>query len=84
MSGNRGVGVGIACGMGAGAVWGLVFLAPELVRSFSALQLTVGRYLSYGLLSAILIAPRWRELTRLLTVREWLALTKLALVGNTI
>ena len=70
--------------MGAGALWGVVFLAPELVRAFSALQLTIGRYLSYGLLSAILIAPRWRELTRLLTLREWLALTWLSLVGNTL
>jgi L-serine deaminase len=28
--GQQGKLTGIACGMGAGALWGLVFLAPEL------------------------------------------------------
>ena len=75
---------GVACGMGAGALWGLVFLAPELVRGFSPLQLTIGRYLFYGLISAVLIMPRWRVLAACLTRREWLALGWLALVGNTL
>jgi drug/metabolite transporter (DMT)-like permease len=76
--------IGIACGMGAGALWGLVFLAPELVRDFTPIQLTIGRYLSYGVISAVLIAPRWRRLAASLTRREWLALAWLALVGNTL
>ncbi|MBN8468876.1 DMT family transporter [Corallococcus exiguus] len=76
--------LGIACGIGAGALWGLVFLAPELTRSFSPLHLTVGRYLAYGALSAVLVAPRWRALAPLLTRREWLALTWLSLAGNTL
>jgi drug/metabolite transporter (DMT)-like permease len=76
--------IGIACGMGAGALWGLVFLAPELVRDFTPIQLTIGRYLSYGLISAVLIAPRWRRLAASLTRREWLALAWLALAGNTL
>ncbi|MFC0220342.1 DMT family transporter [Pseudochelatococcus lubricantis] len=75
---------GIACGMAAGALWGLVFLAPELVRDFGPLHLAAGRYLFYGLISAILIAPRWRRLAQNLTRREWLALAWLALAGNTL
>jgi drug/metabolite transporter (DMT)-like permease len=70
--------------MGAGAVWGSVFLAPELARDFSTLQLTIGRYLAYGLLSAILISPRWRELIRRLTPQQWRGLAWLAFVGNTL
>lgn len=50
-------GVGVACGAGAGALWGLVFLAPELVRDFSPLQLSIGRYLCYGALAVLLLAP---------------------------
>lgn len=75
---------GIACGVGAGALWGLVFLAPELVRDFSPLQLAIGRYLAYGILSAALVAPRWRTLLARLTRREWLSLAWLALAGNTL
>ncbi|MEW9899333.1 DMT family transporter [Chitinivorax sp. PXF-14] len=75
---------GIFCGMGAGAVWGLVFLAPELARAFSPLQLTIGRYLSYGAVSAVLILPRWRALAHSVTRREWIALGWLALAGNTL
>lgn len=76
--------IGIICGAGAGALWGLVFLAPELASAFSPLELTIGRYLAYGAISALLIAPRWRVLTPRLGRREWLALGWLALAGNTI
>lgn len=75
---------GIACGMGAGALWGLVFLAPELVRDFTPLQLAIGRYLAYGIISAVLIAPRWRALVGTLARRDWLALAWLSLAGNTL
>lgn len=83
-SSNSGILVGILCGMGAGALWGLVFLAPELARAFSPLQLTIGRYLAYGLLSAALIAPRWGTLRASLGPREWMALGWLSLCGNTL
>lgn len=76
--------LGIACGMGAGALWGLVFLAPELVRAFTPLQLAIGRYLAYGAISVALIAPRWRPLVARLGRREWWSLAWLALAGNTL
>jgi len=73
---------GIAFGVGAGAAWGLVFLAPELVRDFSPLQLSAGRYLAYGLVAAVLIAPRWRALAPRIGRAEWWALLRLSLLGN--
>lgn len=81
---NRSTSLGVLCGMGAGALWGLVFLAPELVHAFSPLQLTIGRYICYGLISAALVAPRWRSLCAKMGRREWLALGWLALAGNTL
>ena len=75
---------GVMFGIGAGALWGLVFLAPELAGQFTPLQLAIGRYLAYGLLSAALIAPRWRLLTAILARRDWLSLVWLSLAGNTL
>ncbi|GEP03028.1 DMT family transporter [Methylobacterium oxalidis] len=75
---------GILCGLGAGALWGLVFLAPELVRGFQPLEIAVGRYLAFGLISAALIAPRLRRLLPRIGRREWLDLAWLSLAGNTI
>ena len=75
---------GVVYGMGAGALWGLVFLAPELVRDFTPLQLAIGRYLAYGLIALALIAPRWRSLASRIAAREWRSLGWLALLGNTL
>ncbi|PQZ81124.1 MULTISPECIES: DMT family transporter [unclassified Brevundimonas] len=76
--------VGVACGIGAGALWGLVFLAPELARDFNPLQLTVGRYLAYGLIAGLLLAPRWKAVMAWIGRRDWLTLFWLALTGNTL
>ncbi len=75
---------GIGCGMGAGILWGLVFLAPELLRDFSPLQMTIGRYLAYGLISLVLILPVWRKVVARIGRPDWLALAGLALCGNTL
>lgn len=80
---SRGL-TGIACGVGAGALWGLVFLAPELVRSFGPLHLTSGRYLCYGLISVALIGPRWSLVVARVSRREWGHLAWLAFTGNTL
>jgi drug/metabolite transporter (DMT)-like permease len=76
--------IGILFGACAGALWGLVFLAPELVHAFSPLQLAAARYFVYGVISAALIASRWRSLLARLGRREWAALVWLALAGNTL
>jgi drug/metabolite transporter (DMT)-like permease len=76
--------VGVAFGMAAGALWGLVFLAPELVPAFSPVQLAAGRYFVYGLISAALIAPHWHTLRGDLKGNDWFTLGWLALAGNTL
>ncbi len=72
--------MGVACGVGAGAVWGTVFVAPELAADFTPLQLSAGRYLAYGLISLPLLWPRRRRLA--LGRAEWGALVYLSLLGN--
>lgn len=73
---------GITAGIAAGAMWGLVFLAPKLAPDFTPVQLSAGRYLAYGVVAAVLVAPSWRRLTGLLTRREWWALVWLSFLGN--
>lgn len=73
---------GIAVGIAAGAMWGLVFIAPKLAPDFEPVQLSAGRYLAYGIVAAVLVAPSWRRLTGLLTKREWWALLWLSFLGN--
>ena len=78
----RNTGLGIACGAAAGALWGLVFVAPELTRDFTPFQLATARYITYGLVSALLIAPRWRAIVATLGLEEWRALAWMSFVGN--
>mgnify|MGYP000606675216 FL=1 len=46
---------GILTGLAAGALWGLVFVAPRMVPELSSVDLTAGRFISYGALSFALL-----------------------------
>ncbi len=46
---------GILAGLGAGALWGLVFIAPRMVPGLSSIDLTAGRFINYGSLSFTLL-----------------------------
>lgn len=46
---------GILAGLAAGALWGMVFVAPEVVPQFGAVDLAVGRFVACGLFSLLLL-----------------------------
>ncbi len=73
---------GIAAGLGAGALWGLVFIAPRITPGLSSVDLMAGRYLSYGAVSAVfmLLTLRTRKLP---TLNQALAAVALSILGNT-
>ncbi|OJH40583.1 EamA family transporter [Cystobacter ferrugineus] len=73
---------GVACGVGAGALWGLIFVAPRMLPEFSPLALSAARYLLYGLLSLALLLPIRRTLWHKTGPRDWLTLLALSLPGN--
>ena len=73
---------GVWSGVAAGALWGLVFLAPQLLAAFTPLQQAVSRYLAYGLLALALLLPRWRVATSHVGATGWWALVRLSLLGN--
>jgi len=75
---------GVLCGLVAGAIWGTVFIVPELLPAFSALELAVGRYMAYGVLAFGLMLPRLPSLARRLERRDYAALLRHALAGNVV
>jgi drug/metabolite transporter (DMT)-like permease len=48
--------IGILAGLGAGALWGLTFVAPRAVAPYSEVDLAILRYLAFGLTSLVLMA----------------------------
>jgi drug/metabolite transporter (DMT)-like permease len=74
--------IGILCGLLAGAMWGMVFIVPEILAAFSPLELAVGRYIAYGTIAAALMLPRLPGLLRRLEHSDYAVLLRHALSGN--
>jgi drug/metabolite transporter (DMT)-like permease len=73
---------GVAYGVMAGALWGMVFLVPRVLPDFSPLLLSAGRYTMYGVVALAAALPTARSLLKRLTREDLVALVKLALGGN--
>ncbi|MGL4233409.1 MAG: DMT family transporter, partial [Casimicrobium sp.] len=73
--------IGVLAALGAGLLWGLVFVAPLLLPNYPATLLTFGRYLAFGLVT-LPIAWWFRAELKQLTKSDWWIATKLSLVGN--
>ena len=60
---------GILAGLAAGALWGLVFVVPRMLPSFSPVDIATGRLLAYGLIALAILGvwmrgrplPTWRQ-----------------------
>jgi drug/metabolite transporter (DMT)-like permease len=72
---------GVLSALGAGLVWGLVFVVPVMLPDYPPTLLAFGRYLAFGAI-ALGIALRRPAPLRALTRRDWLAALELSLVGN--
>ena len=55
---------GILAGLAAGALWGLVFVAPKVLQGYAAVDVTVGRFVVYGAFSMLMLAMGWRSRPR--------------------
>lgn len=45
---------GIVFALGACFIWGLIFVVPQFMSSFSSIEITLGRYLFYGTVSTLI------------------------------
>jgi drug/metabolite transporter (DMT)-like permease len=75
--------IGVLYALAAGLVWGLVFITPILLPSYSGFMLSVGRYLAFGLI-ALAIAWPGRQKLQALERADWIEAGKLSLIGNLI
>ena len=69
---GAGTSAGILAGLAAGALWGLSFVAPRMASGFAAMDVTAGRFITYGLIALGMMA--WGLHTRRLpTPRQFVA-----------
>jgi len=75
---------GILAGLAAGALWGLVFVAPRMLEmgagGYSSIDLTAGRFAVYGVLAAAVMIVGLRS-RRLPTLRQAGAALVMSLLG---
>ena len=71
---------GILAGLGAGALWGLVFVVPRITPGLTAVDVTAGRFISFGAVSAlgVLLTLRTR---RLPNVQQAMAALGMSVLG---
>ena len=74
---------GLLAALGAGLLWGLVFVVPLMLADYPGIVLAFGRYVAFGVLA---LGLAWVDRVALarLTPADWIEATKLALVGNLI
>jgi drug/metabolite transporter (DMT)-like permease len=77
---------GIFAGLAAGALWGLVFVAPRMVPmgagGYSSIDLMAGRFAVYGLVAAAVMLAGWRH-RRLPNLQQALAALLMSVLGFT-
>jgi len=73
--------LGFSCALGAGLLWGLVFVAPLMLADYPGLVLSFARYIAFGLIALV---PAFLDRRRIAALRraDWIMAVKLALVGN--
>jgi len=74
--------LGIAAGLGAGALWGMVFVVPSMTPGLTSVDLTAGRFVSFGLMAALVMALGWRS-HRWPTASQALSALGMSLLGAT-
>jgi drug/metabolite transporter (DMT)-like permease len=74
--------LGLLYAIGACFVWGLVFVVPQYLSDFSAVEVVLGRYFTYGILSLFLIFFAGKGQFKRYTVRAWGMAFLFALLSN--
>jgi drug/metabolite transporter (DMT)-like permease len=71
---------GIIAGISAGVFWGLPFLAPQVLSSFSALWIVIGRFMFFGAFSLIFLSDAIK-LFKSFSIKDKIIITALSAFG---
>ncbi len=73
---------GIVAGLAAGALWGLVFVVPRITPGLSATDVTAGRFVSFGAVSALALLITFKS-RRLPDLKQGLSALGMSVLGYT-
>jgi drug/metabolite transporter (DMT)-like permease len=73
--------VGTLAGLAAGALWGLIFIAPLAVAPYSGVDLAIGRYLVFAATSILVFAAIPASRAAGLSIRDALTGVALGMIG---
>lgn len=76
--------IGFILGISACFIWGLIFLIPDLLIGFSPVEVALGRYFFYGLISIFLLACKGKKLLNQYPKKIWISALNFALLANII
>ena len=73
---------GIVYAIFACFVWGFIFVIPNMLLKFTSIEIVLGRYLSYGIFSLVLLLRRGWRMPIQFPPRAWLAALGFAFASN--
>lgn len=73
---------GILFALGACFLWGLVFIVPQFLDDFSAIELALGRYFVYGSLSTAIIINKGLAYWKKIPSTAWVTALSFGLISN--
>lgn len=73
---------GIACALAACFIWGLIFIIPQYMEGFSPIEVALGRYFFYGVISAVIFIKAMFSDSFRYPLQIWIKASTLALVSS--
>ena len=74
--------IGILYALGASLLWGLAFVIPKLLSNFTSIEITLGRYFFYGIVSLGILLLVERKHIKSYGRKIWLTALLFAFAGN--
>ena len=74
--------IGILFGVGAGLLWGIAFVAPEFAPKYNPVEIALGRYLFYGIVSVCILTTQKPQVFVQYQKKLWLTALLFAIIGN--